>query len=128
MSERRSILLVLGFLALAMGAFAQGNVLVIGPVVKAGTLTGTVRDSNGDGIAGVSVIRFECGSGAFRGVLSPQALENTHSDASGRFQLSWPKQGRTCLEFQSLGVDLLEFEVKRSRGSGELHPKLTVGT
>jgi len=128
MGDRRTVVLASGFLGLAMGVFAQGNELIIGPAAKAGTLAGTVRDFNGDGIAGVSVIRFDCGSGAFSGLLSPQALESTHSDASGRFQLSWPKQGRTCLEFRSLGFDLLEFEVKRSHGAGELHPQLTVGT
>jgi hypothetical protein len=83
---------------LAHSAYGQGNELVIVPNVHASELSG--------------VVRFGASSEAF----APVSV------------IRFDGKSRVCLQFQTPGMNMLQMEVKRSKNTGELHPRLSVGT
>jgi len=109
------------------GVFAQGNELVVMQNIAASSLSGVVRDRNGDPLKDVTITLFSCPTGEFRGLMEPKALMTTKVDAAGSFHLDWPKGKNACLQFQTRGFNTLQMEIRRSRGAGNLKPVLNFG-
>jgi len=108
--------------------FAQGNERVVMQGIPASSLSGIVRAPDRRPLGNVSVMLFACPAGEFRGLAEPNAVLAAKSDASGSFHLDWHKGKRACLQFQTLGFDTLQMEVRRSRFAGKLKPVLRLGT
>ncbi len=108
---------------------AQGNQLVVGSSLHASSLSGVVVAA-GDGtpFPKAAVSRIECGKGEFRGTIHPVILQTVETDANGNFAFSWKDHGRTCLQIQTPGMDLLQVEVRYANGGGKLKLELVVGT
>jgi len=107
---------------------AQGNELIVMGPIKASQLAGVVTDRAGTPMENVLVSSFDCKADEFRGMPDFKPLEKVASDEHGRFHLNWSKSNTVCVQFQSLGMNLLQIQVKKSLFSKELHPKLTPGT
>jgi hypothetical protein len=129
LENRFPIAILLALFVFLAPAFcvAQGNVVIV-EYVQASSLSGTVKMKFGDAMPGVKVISFDCGPGEFRGKIDPKPWQTTHTDANGRFSLSWRFKTTICIQFASPGFDLLQIQVTRSKSAGELHPELSVGT
>ena len=108
---------------------AKGNALVVGPPIRASSLSGVVvggRDETPFPKAEVS--RIECGNGEFRGTSNPVILRTVEADSNGNFAFSWKDHSRACLQIRTPGMDLLQVEVKYAKSGGKLKLRLVVGT
>jgi hypothetical protein len=109
--------------------YAQGNQLVVGSSIHASSLSGVVVSSvDGTPFSNAAVSRIECGRGEFRGAIPPVILQTIETDANGNFAFSWKDRGRTCLQIQTPGMDLLQVEVRYAKNGGKLKLELVVGT
>jgi hypothetical protein len=108
---------------------AQGNELIVGLSLHASSLSGVVVAA-GDGtpFPKAKVSRIECGKGEFRGTIPPVILQTIETDANGNFAFPWKNHGRTCLQVQTPGMDLLQVEVGYAKGGGKLKLELVVGS
>jgi hypothetical protein len=115
-----------GLVAGAM-MFGQGNQLIVlqKPVVANG-LAGVVVDSTGSSVSGAEVQLISCSD---FGKLPTGSLSMVKADGNGRFRLQPKVHDKLyCLQFVSLGFDLLQIRVKLSPRASALRPKLTPGT
>jgi hypothetical protein len=102
--------------------------LIVGSSLHANTLSGVVVYPDNSPIPKAEISRIECGKGEFLGIREPVLLQQVETDANGRFAFPWNNHDRACLQVKSLGMDLLQVEVKYAKSSGKLKLKLVPGT
>jgi hypothetical protein len=102
--------------------------LIVGSSLRANTLSGVVVYPDDTPIPNTEGARIECGKGEFSGISNPVTLQKVETDVNGRFSFPWDNHSRTCLQVKSLGMDLLQVEVKYAKSSGKLKLKLVPGT
>jgi hypothetical protein len=107
--------------------FGQGSqLIVLQKPVAANSLAGVVVDSTGSPVSGAEVQLISCSD---FGKLPSGTLSIVKADTNGRFRLQPKVQDKLyCLQFVSLGFDLLQIQVQLSPRAGALRPKLTPGT
>jgi hypothetical protein len=110
--------------AMMLGQGSQ--LIVLQKPVAAKSLAGVVVDSTGSPISGAEVQLISCSD---FGKVPSANLSTVKADDNGAFRLQPKAQDKLyCLQFVSLGFDLLQIRVKLSPHAGALRPKLTPGT
>ena len=87
-------------------------------------IAGTVTDSVGYAMAGVTVRMVRCDSS----IEHVEVLKQTVSDAHGAFGFGRFSAGKACLRFSKDGFDVVQITVFRNQDALELALKLPVAT